>query len=144
MKNIQFFFEEIEVINIPEYSIRFQINELIRCEGKLTGDICIIFCSDYYLSDINKRYLKRDNYTDIIAFNYVNKNIIAGDLFISIKRVKDNAIIYKTTFYKELFRVVFHGILHLIGYNDTTEREKEIMKEKENFYLNSVDFFYLK
>ena len=81
-------------------------------------------------------YLKSDYLTDIISFDYTEDKIISGDMLISIDRVKENAKIYKTTFQKELMRVMIHGILHLCGYKDKTEKEKKCMKEKEDYYLN--------
>lgn len=104
------------------------------------GNISLIFCSDNYLLDINIKYLNHNYFTDIITFNYVEGEIISGDLFISIDRVKENAIEFETMWIKELYRVIFHGLLHLIGYNDKTEEEKKIMKIKEDLYLSEVDF----
>jgi rRNA maturation RNase YbeY len=93
---------------------------------------------------MNKQYLEHDYYTDVITFNYVENNIISGDLFISYERIKENAENYNTEIKRELIRVVFHGILHLVGYNDKTDAEKKIMREKEDFYLNEVDFEEIK
>jgi probable rRNA maturation factor len=85
--------------------------------------------------EINIEYLKHNYYTDIITFNYVEGNIISGDLFISVDRVKENSTEFNTSLIKELYRVIFHGILHLIGYNDKTEEEQKIMRGKEDLYL---------
>lgn len=104
-------------------------------EQKVLGDISIIFCSDKYLLEVNKKYLQHDYYTDIITFNYCEDDKISGDLFISIDSVKDNSEYFKTEFRDELDRVMVHGILHLIGYDDHTEEEQKEMRSKENFYL---------
>lgn len=123
-------FDLKEVQKVEEW-----IAETIGQEEKLLGEIAYVFCSDDYLLSLNKEYLNHDTLTDIITFNYCEGNQIHGDIFISIERVKENAVIYNTTFEKELHRVMIHGILHLLGYNDKTAKEKELMRTKENFYL---------
>lgn len=104
-------------------------------ESRKLGRINIIFCSDNYLLDVNMKFLQHDYYTDIITFDYCEKDILSGDLFISIDSVRDNADFFGTTFENELDRVIVHGILHLIGYDDHTEEEQKIMRSKENYYL---------
>jgi len=89
---------------------------------------------------MNIEYLQHNYYTDIITFNYVEGNKISGDLFISIERVIENSKEFNTSWIKELYRVIFHGVLHLIGYNDKTADEKKVMREKEDLYLSEVDF----
>lgn len=140
MNNIEVFFEEIPALDINESMLVNKVNALIINELKKAGNICIVFCSDKYLLDINRQYLDHNYYTDIVTFDYVENSTISGDLFISIDRVKENAEKYNTSFVKELFRVVFHGILHIIGYNDKTEDEKMKMRQMENYYLSEVDF----
>lgn len=95
-----------------------------------------IFCSDKYLQEINNQYLKHRTFTDIITFNYGAEEGIEGDIFISINRVKENANKFKSDFDTELHRVIIHGVLHLIGYNDKTKTEKALMREKEDTYLS--------
>ncbi len=112
--------------------------EVLR-RGKITGEINIIFTSDDFLRTLNNLYLKRNYFTDIISFDYSEHRIIGGDLFISTDRVKDNAGIYKNDYYQELFRVIIHGILHLLGFNDNTEDEKKIMREEENRCLEKLN-----
>lgn len=104
-------------------------------EIRKIGDINIIFCSDNYILDVNMRYLQHDYFTDIITFDYCEKNILSGDLFISIDSVRENAVYYGTDFIEELNRVMVHGILHLIGYDDHSEEEISQMRAKENYYL---------
>ena len=140
MNQIEFFFEEVQLISFNQNTLKKNINYLINNELKEAGEISIIFCSDQYLLEINKQYLKHDYYTDIITFDYVEKNVISGDLFISTDRIKDNAMKYETKVIKELYRVVFHGVLHLVGYKDKNEDEQQLMTEKENFYLSKIDF----
>lgn len=104
-------------------------------EVKKLGNINIIFCSDNYILDVNMKYLQHDYFTDIITFDYCEKNILSGDLFISVDSVRENSIFFKTEFSDELNRVIVHGLLHLIGYDDHTPDEQKIMREKENYYL---------
>lgn len=105
-------------------------------EKRRIGNINIIFCSDNYILDINMRYLQHDYFTDIITFDYCEKKVLNGDLFISIDSVKDNAEFYGVDFYEELNRVMVHGILHLIGYDDHTDADIATMRSKENYYLD--------
>lgn len=105
-------------------------------ELKKIGDINIIFCSDNYILDVNMKYLQHDYFTDIITFDYCEKDILSGDLFISIDSVRENSLFYGTEFPEELNRVMVHGVLHLIGYDDHTEEDIKTMRSKENYYLD--------
>ena len=104
-------------------------------ELKKLGDINIIFCSDNYILDVNMKYLQHDYFTDIITFDYCDKDVLSGDLFISIDSVRENSIFYETEFEEELNRVMVHGVLHLIGYDDHTDDDIKTMRSKENYYL---------
>lgn len=108
-------------------------------EARRLGDISIIFCSDQYILDVNRKYLNHDYYTDIITFDYCEGDLLSGDLFISIDSVRENAAFYGTAFENELNRVIVHGVLHLIGYDDHTEEEIALMRSKEDFYLLQRD-----
>lgn len=105
-------------------------------EIRRLGDISIIFCSDNYILDVNIKYLQHDYYTDIITFDYCEGDCLSGDLFISIDSVRENAAFYGTEFADELNRVIVHGLLHLIGYDDHTEEDIKTMRAKENYYLS--------
>ncbi len=105
-------------------------------ESKRLGDVAIIFCSDNYILDINIKYLQHDYYTDIITFDYCEGNRLCGDLFISVDSVRENASLYGTEFVDELNRVIVHGLLHLMGYDDHTEEDIAMMRAKENYYLS--------
>jgi rRNA maturation RNase YbeY len=144
VSDIAFFFEEIPSFETFQEFIKNQVKQLIIEEGKEPGDISVIFCSDEYLLEMNKKHLQHDYYTDIITFNYVEELLISGDLFISADRIRDNAAKFGVAFFEELYRVIFHGVLHLVGYNDKTESEKKVMRQKENYYLEKVDFRRLK
>ena len=99
------------------------------------GDISIVFCSDPYILDVNMKYLQHDYFTDIITFDYCDGKILSGDLFISIDTVRANAVEYGAGFEEELNRVMVHGLLHLMGYDDHTEEQKIEMRSKEDYYL---------
>ena len=107
-----------------------------EAEAKRIGDVNIIFCSDPYILDVNINYLGHDYYTDIITFDYVEGDVLSGDLFISIDSVRENASFYGAEFLTELRRVMVHGLLHLIGYDDHTHEEQREMRSKEDYYLS--------
>ena len=107
------------------------ISEINRTQ-LLPDKINIIFCSDAYLLEINRKYLNHDYYTDIITFNYNEKNKISGDLFISIERIEENAKKFETSFNSELKRVIIHGILHLLGFYDNSDILKNEMHKRED------------
>jgi len=102
-------------------------------EGTLSF-INYIFCNDTYLHRINVEYLDHDTYTDIITFPYAS-DTIESDIFISIDRIRENAKTFDVTFERELYRVMIHGVLHLLGYADKTEEEQKAMRAREDFYL---------
>lgn len=140
MNSIDFYFEGLKPVPVYEKVLLSHVNLLIKNELKVVGDISVVFCSDEYLLDMNQKYLEHDYFTDVITFDYVEGDTISGDLFISLDRVNDNARQFNTSFIREVYRVVFHGILHLVGYNDKTDEEVKIMRAKEEFYLKDVDF----
>ena len=134
---IEFHFEIKFILNNHRELQRW-IEEVIISENKILGDLNYIFCSDEYLLERNIKYLNHDSLTDIITFNFCEGKIINSDIMISIDRVKENSTIFENTFLDELHRVMIHGVLHLIGYDDQNEKEKQIMKEKEDFYLKKL------
>ena len=108
---------------------------VVGSEIRRLGDLSIIFCSDNYILDINLRYLQHDYFTDIITFDYCEGDTVSGDLFISIESVRENAAVSGATFEDELDRVMVHGVLHLLGYDDHTPEDIAVMREKENYYV---------
>ncbi|MGC6490821.1 MAG: rRNA maturation RNase YbeY [Flavobacteriales bacterium] len=114
------------------------LTRLIKEEKMNLGVINYIFCDDSYLLEKNQIFLKHNTLTDIITFDYSEKKVLNADIFISIDRVKENAINFVVPFDSELRRVMIHGILHLIGYKDKTDKEKVQMREKEDFYLENM------
>lgn len=111
-------------------------------EGRRPGQISVIFCSDTYLLEINRKYLGHDYYTDIITFDYSEGDTISGDLFISVDTVRSNAEYYSADFKDELDRVIVHGVLHLIGYDDHTDEQTAEMRARENHYLERRPEFF--
>ena len=113
------------------------IKSVIKKEGGKLNSLNYIFCSDDYLRQINIQYLNHKTYTDIITFNYnPAKGEIEGEIYISVDRVKENAKTFESNFQTELHRVIIHGVLHLIGFNDKSKTEKALMREKEDSYLS--------
>jgi probable rRNA maturation factor len=109
---------------------------IFKREKKKPGELSFVFCSDSYLLEINKQYLKHNFYTDIITFDLsIEPTLIVGEIYISIDRVKDNAQNFNASFKEELHRVIFHGVLHLCGYKDKTEEEERRMRKMEDKYL---------
>jgi probable rRNA maturation factor len=108
------------------------ISRIIFSEDKVYSQLDFIFCDDEYLLKINQDYLDHDTYTDIITFPYEDMSGIAGDIFISVERVKENAMDFGVEFYLELKRVMAHGVLHLLGYGDKSEEETVQMRLKED------------
>ena len=133
--SIGFHFEDIDTVSLNEQTIASWLSVAIVSEKKKLGTINCIFCSDEYLLKLNQDYLEHDTFTDIITFNYVEHDVISGDLFISLERVKENAAEFGDEFLHELKRVMIHGVLHLIGYNDKTPQEAKEIRAKEDFYL---------
>ena len=131
-------FQFIKVDKIDLNSTKNWIKTIIFSEKKILGDIMFVFCDDQFLLKRNIKYLNHDTLTDVISFDYSNENKVSGDILISIERVKENAKLYNQTFYTELNRVMAHGLLHLLGYNDKSKEEAKIMKSKENYYLSKI------
>lgn len=131
---IQVFTEEINYSYPDLEHLRKWIERCIDDEGMEVGPINIIYCTDAYLLSFNQKYLDHDYYTDIITFQY-EQDPVEGDLYISIERVIDNADNLHIARQDEVDRVVIHGILHLIGYKDKTEKDQLLMKQKEDHYL---------
>ncbi|MGS4345929.1 rRNA maturation RNase YbeY [Myroides odoratus] len=108
------------------------IDAILASEDFVTGEINYIFCTDEYLHEINLKYLDHDTLTDIISFDYTENQVVSGDIFISIERVKENAADFNVAFDLELLRVMAHGVLHYCGYKDKSEAEESLMRQKED------------
>ncbi|MEJ2583573.1 MAG: rRNA maturation RNase YbeY [Robiginitalea sp.] len=130
---------DFKLENHPEYTewIISCLKSFKRNEGQLQ----YIFCSDEELLGINQRYLNHDFYTDIITFQYGEHPFIAGDIYISVDRVRDNAATYQVPFENELKRVMIHGVLHMLGFKDSAPEEKLQMRAKEE---EMIQMFHVK
>ena len=118
-----------------ESKVKKWISAVVNAQNRRVGNINYLFCDDAYLININRTYLNHDTYTDIITFDYVEGNVVSGDIMISVERVKENATLFSTTFEQELHRVVIHGVLHLLGQADKTDEEATEMRKKEEAAL---------
>jgi rRNA maturation RNase YbeY len=134
--SIYFFKSDVQFRFSRKASIIKWIERVIKKEGKKTGSINFIFCSDLFLLGINKQYLKHDYFTDIITFDYSEGKNISGEIYISIDRVTENANSLGIKIQHELSRVIIHGVLHLLGYSDHTKSEKKEMRKKEDACLS--------
>ncbi len=136
---IEFHYEiDFTIDEEPEY--RSWVSSICVSENWEAGDLSFIFCADDYLLELNKKYLSHDTYTDIISFDYSEGRSIAGDIFVSVERVRENAMLFDTTFLEELRRVMAHGLLHLMGYKDKSKKDIEIMRRKE---LEKMKLFHV-
>ena len=114
------------------------LNSISKNEGKDIGSLNFLFVDDKEMLKYNKKYLHHESYTDIITFDNSLNNKIAGDIVISLERVNENAKYYQVSYKYELERVMAHGLLHLLGYNDKNKEEKKIIRKKENYYLKNL------
>jgi probable rRNA maturation factor len=136
MNNIHFFFHQTPPFLKDKRKLKSFIGELFKREKKNLESLSYIFCKDEYLLGINQQFLKHDYYTDIITFNLAKaQDIIEGEIYISVDRVKENAQTEAVSFTNEIHRVIFHGALHLCGFRDKIAADKRQMRNKENKYL---------
>ncbi len=126
---------KLPIKNKPAY--RQWILDTAQAEQKSIDFVNYIFCTDEYLKDINIKYLNHDYYTDIITFPYREDEVIQSDMYISVDRVADNAKAYGVPFEVELRRVMIHGLLHLIGYDDHEDSDIAVIRSKEDFYIGA-------
>ena len=141
MASINFFSEDISFSLKNKNAVRKWLKSIILSEQHSLFELNYIFCSDVYLLKLNIEYLNHNYFTDVITFNNSSTpSIIEGDVFISVDRVKENALELDQNFSIELNRVMAHGLLHLLGFNDSTENEIVTIRFKENFYLSHINF----
>ncbi len=132
---IYFFFQGIKINLAKRTELKNYIQTIFKKEGKRLESINYIFCTDKALLEINRQYLNHDFYTDIITFDLSESEAIQAEIYISVDRVRENALQLGVSFKSEIYRVIFHGVLHLCGYKDKIKGEEEKMREKEEFYL---------
>jgi rRNA maturation RNase YbeY len=132
---VNIFYENVDYKLKQVTKVKSWIKEIVTSHKGTTKIISIIFCSDDYLLQINRQYLNHDYYTDIITFPYEEFPMVGGDIFISIDTVMSNAQQFNVSLSNEVMRVVSHGILHLIGFNDYTDQERANMHSLEDSAL---------
>jgi len=141
MPSFHFFYEDVDFHFTAIRNTKSWLRKVIKAENKKLGELNYIFCSDPFLADVNLQYLNHTTLTDIITFDTSEDvQLIEGEIYISVERVKENAQKYKVTFDRELHRVMVHGVLHLLGYSDKTSQQKKIMRKKEDAYLSLRQF----
>jgi rRNA maturation RNase YbeY len=142
MKQVRFYFDDISFPLKKRRILSSFINEVIERSGKRVGDLIYVFTTDLKVQEINIRFLKHDTLTDIITFNNNQAEYISGEIYISVERVIENSKIFLEPVEKELLRVIFHGVLHLLGFNDKRKLEKSNMRTAENALI--AEFLELK
>jgi len=125
--SIKIYYDKIKFRIHRSGEIKKFLEKVITEEKRIPGDLKFIFTNDGGLQDINEEFLKHMYYTDIISFDYSDRNVINGELYISAEALRRNAIIYKAGIREELLRVMIHGVLHLCGYDDNTRRSRDLM-----------------
>lgn len=136
MPSINFLSEGIDFKPKNQNKLKTWIKRVIESEGRELSSLVYIFCTDTYLLSINQDYLKHKTLTDIITFDYSESNQIDGEIYISIERVRENAIRFEKTFEEELHRVMIHGVLHILGLKDKNPAQKSAMRKKEEACLS--------
>lgn len=129
---IAYYTEDVKMPTFPKRKINVWIKSVANKYKKNVGEIAYIFCSDKKILEVNKQYLQHDYYTDIITFDYCERDVLNGDIFISIETVSSNAERFRVSFEEELRRILIHGILHLCGQDDKTPALRAEMTKKEN------------
>ena len=129
---IAYYTEDVKMPTFPKRKMNAWIKSVANKYKKNVGEIAYIFCSDKKILEVNKQYLQHDYYTDIITFDYCEKDVLNGDIFISIETVSSNAERFRVSFEEELRRILIHGILHLCGQDDKTPALRAEMTRKEN------------
>lgn len=128
--------EKVKMPKIKKRETTAWIKQVAQSYGKKVGDIGYMFVDDEKILEVNREYLQHDYYTDIITFDYCEDDELNGDLVISLDTVRTNAVLFGKTYEEELYRVIIHGVLHLIGINDKGPGEREIMEAAENKALS--------
>lgn len=135
-KKVHFFYQEVRFNFFNRNVLKVFIEKLFRLEGRQLKQLNVVFCTDEALLKINNEFLKHDYYTDIITFPLSSEGQpVEAELYISIDRINENAKQQEIKFTKELHRVLFHGCLHLTGYNDKSSQQIKNIREREDYYL---------
>ncbi len=136
--SIRIFYDELVFRLKRSGKAKKLVSDIITKENRIAGDLSFIITNDERLKEINIEFLEHDYYTDVITFSYNEKDVINGEIYISLDRVKENALNYKVSLEAELLRVLIHGVLHLVGYDDNNEEKRSEMRRMEDYWLNSL------
>ena len=136
MNSISFHNESVNNKTPSKRLLKAWIKEFVSNHGKKVGELAFVFCSDEKILEINQNFLQHDYYTDIITFDYSEGEVISGDIFISVERVLENAASHQVDYNTELLRVLSHGVLHLIGFQDKEEKKKVEMTRNEDLCMS--------
>jgi probable rRNA maturation factor len=137
--SIRIFYDGVDYRLRSWKKVRNLVEKVISDEGKISGDLNFILTTDEALLELNRKFLKHNYFTDVISFRSESRNLISGEVYISVDTVKINSKNYKVSYTAEMLRVIIHGVLHLCGLDDGTERERLVMRERENYWLNIFD-----
>lgn len=132
---ISFVEEEVDAKLKERLLVKKWIKQVALSYGYKVGELCYIFCNDDKILETNRQYLQHDYYTDIITFDYVENGILSGDMFISVDTVQSNSVLFNTSYYDELHRVIIHGVLHLCGLKDKQPADEAQMRKAEEVAL---------
>jgi rRNA maturation RNase YbeY len=133
--NVRIYYEDTNFRLTGWKKVRGIVDKVIARQGYVSGDLNFILTNDKKVVELNSKFLNRDYFTDVIAFEYNEGSIISGDIFISTETVKANAINYKVSYNEEMVRVMIHGVLHLCGFKDKSDNEKKEMRMMEDYWL---------
>jgi rRNA maturation RNase YbeY len=136
MNSISFHSEGVNTKTPSKRLLKAWIKEFVSNHGKKVGELAFIFCSDEKILEVNRNFLQHDYYTDIITFDYCEGALVSGDIFISVERVAENALILNVENNIELLRVIAHGVLHLIGFQDKSPQNKKEMTKNEDLCIS--------
>jgi rRNA maturation RNase YbeY len=136
MNSISFYNDGVRPKTPSKRLLKAWIKEFVSNHGKKVGELAFVFCSDDKILEVNQGFLQHDYYTDIITFDYCEGEIISGDIFISVERVLENATLHQVNYTTELLRVISHGVLHLIGFQDKEEKNKVEMTRNEDLCMS--------
>jgi len=138
---VKIYFESVNV-DLPEFdseAMKLWINNVAVDNKMKIKALSFVFCDDAFILETNRKFLNHDYFTDIITFDYSKKSYISGDLIISVDTVRSNSLIFNVDFFHELCRVMVHGVLHLLSFDDRTDEDKITMRERENHYLQKLN-----
>lgn len=137
--SIKIFYDGIKYRLKGARKIKTLIGKILEGEGRISGDINVIITNDESLRKINIEFLEHDYYTDVITFSYNVSGIVNGEIYISIDTVRSNALNYNVSLNNEMLRVIVHGVLHLADYEDKSEKERNNMRLRENYWMNKLE-----